>query len=282
MKKIRRMSKRTTAIIVAAVLLLMAGSATGARAALNIISDYAEADFYLNHLQVHLVENGKDVCGGANDLSGEDKITGRLATSLGYENDESVEGLGTVDPGKVYKEEIAAENGQDIDQFVRMTVRKYWVETEKTEDGKYELKKDRNGNPVKTTALKPSLIHLMYGGKEGYNTGSWTENESERTTESSTYYYNTELGPNDTSDLLFDQIMIDNSVAELGKKTETKEGNKTIFNYEYKYDGYVFFIEADVQAIQTHNINDAIHSQWGVYDVSGTYTDGSGGSLSVN
>ena len=37
--------------------------------------------------------------------------------------------------------------------------------------------------------------------------------------------------------------------------------------YKYTYDRYAFFIKADMQAIQTHNANDAIHSQWGVYDI---------------
>ena len=60
MKKLRKMSKRTTALIVAAVLLLVGGGVTGTRAALNIQSEYYRAQFYLNHLQVHLIENGKD------------------------------------------------------------------------------------------------------------------------------------------------------------------------------------------------------------------------------
>ena len=53
----------------------------------------------------------------------------------------------------------------------------------------------------------------------------------------------------------------------------------------YKYDGYAFFIEADVQAIQPHNIQDAIHSQWGVYNVTATYNNDGGtesGSLTVS
>ena len=51
------------------------------------------------------------------------------------------------------------------------------------------------------------------------------------------------------------------------KVTEKKVGNKTVYTYEYIYDGYRACVEADVQSIQTHNGNDAIESLWGVTNV---------------
>lgn len=280
MKK-TKLSKRTMALLVAAGLLFTGGAVTGTRAALNIQSEYYRAHFYLNHLQVHLIENDKDVCdraGHANDLNGDAKTTGELATDLKYEHKVgSDEVLGSVEPGKTYREEIAAENGSDIDEFVRLTVRKYWMEP--TEDG----------SMVKSSTLSPDRIQLMYGGKVGYNTGSWAENAAERTAESSTYYYKKDLSSGETSALLFDQLKIDADLADLGQMTttETKEGNKTVYTYTYQYDGATFYIEADVQAIQTHNVNEAIKSQWGVSNVTADYTDpqnnGQGsGTLSVN
>ena len=41
-----------------------------------------------------------------------------------------------------------------------------------------------------------------------------------------------------------------------------KEGNK--IEYKYTYDGYTFTLEAEVDAIQTHNAKDAIKSAWGI------------------
>ena len=202
----KRLSKRTLALLVAAGLLLTAGTVTGVRALPNITSDLYRAHFYLNHLQVHLLENGKDVCGGQNTLDGATKVTGTLAAELGYKDDSN---LGAAEPGKVYKEEIQAQNGKDISQFVRITVRKYWVETDGK--GKVATTTDAAGNtvPVKTTKLSPSQIHLMYGGKDGCNTGAWLENLKEKTTESSTYYYKTLLPGGEASAMLFDQIKID-------------------------------------------------------------------------
>jgi hypothetical protein len=131
----------------------------------------------------------------------------------------------------------------------------------------------------------------MYGGKDGYNTDKWFENPNERTTESSTYYYKDLVPGNDDGDpdtkLLFDQLMIDKSVAEREDEPLVSKDEKTggtIYTYIYKYDGCAFYIEADVQAIQTHNAQDAIESQWGPY-YTATYKlndDGTeSGSLSV-
>ena len=284
MKKKVKFSKRTTALIVAAVLLFAGGGVAGTRAALNIQSELYRAHFYLNHLQVHLLENGKDVCGEKNDLDGSSKVTGNLATSLGYEGIDKQ--LGTIEPGKLYEERIAARNGNNIDEFVRLTIRKYWVQTEKAEDGTYTIKIDEEtGEPAKAENMDPAWIHLTYEGSEDGNTGAWAENKSEATAESRTFYYRKDLDPKADSAELFDKIMIDKQVAKLGKVDEKKEGNKTVYTYIYKYDGCAFFIEADVQAIQTHNAKEAIKSQWGV-DATVDYSDPAGngngsGSLKV-
>lgn len=284
MKKKVKFSKRTMALLVAAVLLFAGGGVAGTRAALNIQSELYRAHFYLNHLQVHLLENGEDVCGEQNNLDGASKVTGNLATSLGYEG---IDKPGSVEPGKLYEERIAARNGNNIDEFVRLTIRKYWVKTEKAEDGTYTIKIDeKTGEPEKAENMDPAWIHLTYKGSEDGNTGAWTENPSEATAESRTFYYNTDLDPRADSADLFDKIMIDKQVAKLGKVDEKKEGNKTVYTYIYKYDGCAFFIEADVQAIQTHNATQAIRSQWGVSNVTASYSDPAGngngsGSLKV-
>ena len=271
MKEKKKMSKKTMALLTAAILLLAGSGILGTRASLSVFSDDYTATFYLNHLQVHLIENGRDVCGEQNTLDGGSKVTGELATELGYQNGSDGEILGSVEPGKSYKEEIAARNGQDIPQYVRMTVRKYWVETD--EDG--NVIKDDFGDPVKNTSLSPDQIRLTYGknvlGKKAsglYNKNDWVINSDETTTESTTYYLKAPLEGGADSALLFDRVMIDKSVAKIGDVKTTKDGGKTIYTYEYEYDGCAFFIEADVQAIQTHNAQDAIHSQWGVYNVT--------------
>ena len=257
----RKLSRKTI-IAIAIAMALVFGGAIGSFALTSSGLPYESrdyrADFYLNHLQVHLLENGRDVCGGENTLDGTTKVSGELAQYLGYRRADGEEILGSVEPGKLYREEIAAKNGQDIPIYVRMTVKKYWMIT------------NDDLMPVeKATELTPDMIRLT-SGKADYNKDKWFLNKSESTAEQATYYYREQVAPNAETEPLFDSLMIDGAVMEKEKLppvVDEKTGVTTI-RYKYKYSGYAFFIKADVQAIQTHNATDAIHSQWGVYDIT--------------
>lgn len=270
-------SKRTIALLAVTILLIAGGGITGSKAALTYFSEDYIADFELDHIQVHLIENGKDVCKEQNGddsvhgtYTGVKKVKGNLLNYLGYKADLYTEDtaaykiestLGEVEPGRTYKEEIKARNGQNIPQYLRLTVKKYWVDTE---TGK------------KDTRLDPKLIDLNYSKNrsKGYNSGPWIRNKKESTPESETYYYNKILPAGKDTPLLFDELTIDKTIVDEANMTvsenKTTEGNKTVtvYTYSYDYNGYAFYIEADVQAIQTHNINDAISSLWGVSNVS--------------
>ena len=267
MKKKTSLSKLTIGLLLASLVMLGVGGAMSTKAALTYFSEDYISDFELDHLHVHLIENGVDVChenNGDETVHGAKKYKGNLVEYLGYKNDEHYEDApgyklgtpGTVEPGKTYKEEISCSNGQDINQYVRLTVKKYWVK-----DGK------------KNTKLSPDLIKLTYNGKE-YNSDLWQVNSAEHTTESDTYYLTKMLPANEASGLLFNELTIDKSVADKANMTvsekETKEGSKTVkvVTYTYDYNDYTFYIEANVQAIQTHNVNDAIESLWGVTNVT--------------
>ena len=272
-----KLSKRTLALLAATAVLLGSGSYTGTRAALQYFSEDYRGGFKLQHLQVHLLENGDDVCHGANtkytvhrtdgsNPTKQDKYVGNLVEYMGYKNDDhsgnsaayKIGSPGKVIPGKKYEERIAARNGSDINEYVRLTVKKYWVNS-----------KDNNTRK-KDTSMDPGLIKLSYGGT-AYNSSAWAINSKEHSKESDTYYLRKMLKGGETSADLFDTLQIDASVYDLGdvKTTTTHtDTNKTVITYEYDYDDFTFYIEADVQAIQTHNVNDAIGSLWGVSNVS--------------
>ena len=277
-----KLSKRTLALLAATALLLGSSSYTATRAALQYFSEDYRGGFELQHLQVHLLENGEDVCHGENtkytvhrtdgsNPTKQKKYVGNLVEYMGYVNaDHSGDSAaykvgepGEVVPGKKYEEKIAARNGSNINEYVRLTVRKYWVDSDKSKD----------------TTMDPELIKLSYGSK-AYNSSAWAINEKEHSKESDTYYLKKMLEGGATSAELFDTLQIDASVYDLGNKktTTTKSSDKdgvTVITYEYDYDDFTFYIEADVQAIQTHNVNDAIGSLWGVNNVrasNGTVT----------
>ena len=245
-----KISKRTLALAAVTLVLLFGGVAGTRAAAPAIQSQNYDAQFDLDHLQVHLLENGKDVCDGKNTL--ENKVSGTLLQYLGCTRGEDSIKPGEIEPGRVYREEIAAENGRDIDQYLRLSIRKYW----KDADGK------------KDPTMDPKLIELTYNGK-GYNTGAWQINDDETTTEQKTYYYSKLLTGKEKTEPVVNQLKVSGDIMDPKKyvKETTSDDGKTI-TYEYKYDGYIVCIEADVQALQTHNVNDAIKSLWGVQNVS--------------
>ena len=271
-----KLSKRTLALLAATAVLFGGGSYAGTRAALGFFSNELTAGFELDHMQVHLLENGDDVCLGKNaDPKETDKYRGNLVGYLGYTNDshysdDAAYTLGTpgkVEPGKKYREELQAQNSSDYDEYVRIIVHKYWV--------------DKNGN--KSPVMDPALIKLTYDGSP-YNSGAWAVNRKEHTAESDTYYLTSKLGPNEKSALLFNELMIDGTVANKAHMTTYPsyttdvDGNTvTVITYSYDYDNFTFYIEADVQAIQTHNAPDALKSMWGVNNVSA-----GNGTLTVN
>ena len=276
-----KLSKRTLVLLAVTALVFCGGGFTGTKAALTYFSNDYTAGFELNHLQVHLIENGVDVCHDNNKSiytvhRTDDKVAqekkpkykGNLVEYLGYKNEDAHYGEaaaytlgepGKVEPGRTYKEELCARNGNNVEEYVRVIVRKYWVDS----------------NDKKSTVMDPALIKLTYNGK-AYNSGAWTVNSKEHTVESDTYYLKKKLGANKTSALLFNELTIDGVVADLGNKTTTttKETRGpdnhevTVITYSYDYDDFTFYIEADVQAIQTHNASDALKSLWGVSNVS--------------
>ena len=265
-----KLSKRTMALLAATAVLFSGGGYVGTRAALNYFSNELTAGFKLDHLQVHLIENDDDVCDGNNDaLKEENKYRGNLLEYLGYTNDSHYSDaaaytLGTpgkVEPGRKYTEKLQARNTTEIEEYVRIVIRKYWV--------------DKTGK--KSPVMDPALIKLAYRDGttvKAYNSGAWAVNSKEHTEESDTYYLKTVLGKYETSDPLFNELTIDREVTNLANvettttTTQTEDGKVTVITYRYDYDDFTFYIEADVQAIQTHNASDALKSVWGVNNVS--------------
>ena len=102
---------------------------------------------------------------------------------------------------------------------------------------------------------------------------SWTNKEGAKdasTKERTILYYTGILPAGKSTPALSDTLTIDGSIATKVKQDVTeKDGYKTITT-TYAYDGYNFQLEAEADAVQTHNAQDAIKSAWGVdVDVDG-------------
>lgn len=220
-KKFLRAPLMTLILALLAVSLLLAGSIGGTRAALEVFSEDYQSRVQLSGIDVSLLENGKQVADG-----------GKLMSSLRGSDPQLL-------LGKKYDWPLAVRNSGAIDQYVRVTIRRYWVDT----DGKTKL-----------TTLDPSLINLGL-----VTSGTWKEDTSARTPERTVLFYQSILPHGGDSAVFCKSLTINGDLTTA--VSETTSGNTTI--YTYAYDGISFVVEVDVDAVQTHNANSAITSAWG-------------------
>ena len=244
----------TGILLVAAVLLLMGSVAGGSQAALTYFSETYKAQILIYDIGVTLMENDREISWrdytGADDkwdehtgvlleymLETEEEKAAREAAEAKGEQVDQPEVL----LGKAYKEELTVHNSGNIDQYVRVMVYRYW--------------NDKDGN--KLTEVSPSLIKLNFLTEDG-----WIIDEEASTPERTVLYYTKVLKVGETAPLFADSISIDPSVAKKVTQITNAQGN--VITTTFNYDGLEFVLEAEVDAVQTHNVESAIKSAWGV------------------
>lgn len=235
MKKKKKSFPKKPALILTAAALLLVGSTVGStRAALTYYSENYSAQMNMQSIGVSLLENDKVVSSRDYVSNNEWKGTseGELLTDLLGKDD-------TFTPGKKYNEAINVKNSGTIDTFVRVIITKSW--------------QDKEGK--KNTTLSPNLIELNFLTDNG-----WQIAKDQSTTERTVLYYTKAVATGDSTPALSDTIRINPSIA----KDVTKHVDGYTITYTYKYDGYTFHVDAEVDAVQTHNAKDAIKSAWGV------------------
>lgn len=117
----------------------------------------------------------------------------------------------------------------------------------------------QNEKGNKNTNLSPDLIELNFLTDNG-----WQVANAQSTKERTVLYYTKAVAAGDTTPALSDTLRINPSIAsDVTKHVTESEKGKTI-TYTYKYNGYTFHVDAEVDAVQTHNAKDAIKSAWGV------------------
>lgn len=222
-KKILASPITTIAAFVLAAGLLLFSSIGGARAALTYFSDDYAANIQLQEIGVTLVENGAPAEG--------ELLKGLLAEGEQFK------------PGVSYKEQLNVYNSGVINEYVRVSIHKYWL--------------DENGEKIRT--LSPNLIKLNL-----VNLGSdWLLDSEASTEERTVLYYNKLLNSQNETPLFADRLTIDGSVADHVSETKKTDGRYTTITTVYEYDGARFCIEARVDAVQEHNAKDAVWSAWG-------------------
>lgn len=237
MKKKKFPFRVTTAVLLSASAVLLIGSTVGStRAALTYYSENYGAEVTVSNIGVSLLENGETVSRRDYDSNGEwNETSGALLADLQEE---------TIVPGREYDEALAVSNSGSIDSYVRVILNKSWTDSEGSTDPN----------------LSPELIDLNLLTDNG-----WIIDEDASTAERTILYYTNILPAGETTPALSDTVRIDPAVADkvTEEVTTDENGYKTI-TFTYAYDGYTFELEAEVNAVQTHNAQDAIKSAWGV------------------
>lgn len=231
--------KNLTYLMLALAVLLLLGSTVGStRAALTYYSDNYVAEITVSQIGVSLLENGEVV--SSRDYN---KNEWKVSTNKG---DSSTGGalllnmLGQDEKlalNKKYDEKLTVKNSGSIDEYVRVRIYRYWMK-----DGK------------KVTTLSPDFIDLNL-----INTDRWIKNPN-NTPECVELFYKGVLPTGTETQPFADTVRIDGRLA-LEAAVETK-GN--IITTTYKYDGVEFHVDVEVDAVQTHNAQDAMRSAWGI------------------
>ena len=233
MKKLKSLlsdRKISLLLFIAAAVLLLAGGAGTVRAALQYRSNDYTGAIELSNIGVALWENGVPVAEVPD-------VTGPLLGKMLKEGEE-------VQPGRAYTEKLTVKNTGGLDEYVRVTIYKYW--------------EDKDG--VKQTGLMPEWIGLELD----LDNGDWILDESASTRERTVLYYTRLLPIGKQTSPLSKTLTINPAVMDHVTQTErhTRDGY-TVITTTFDYDGMTFRMEAEVDAVQGHNAEPAIHSAWG-------------------
>lgn len=237
MKKKRSASgnRKVTLALLALAIILLLGSAVGStRAALTYYSENYTAEIKVSQIGVSLSENGKTV--SKRDYDGDDWKTESsplLENMLGEGEKLAL--------NKKYDEKLSVKNTGEIDEYVRVRIYKYWTAPD---------------SDKKLNTLSPELIKLNLTHES-----EWVNPDGDTSDRECTVLYH--KGPVSVGgEVEFaDTIAIDKAVAT--EFTTVDKGNG-IVETVYKYDGVEFHVNVEVDAVQTHNAQDAIQSAWGV------------------
>ncbi len=224
---------RTVLLFVLATSLLAVGGIGTVLSAPVIRSGDYVGGTEMHRIGVTLVENGTPVSSrtySPNSSYVWDETYGALLGSLVPEQ-------GEFHMGQTYDEVLTVSNSGSIDEFVRVSIYKYW--------------QNKNG---KLTSLTPDMIdlHLITGSE-------WVEDEEASSTERQVLYYTSVLPAGESTPPFTDTLTVNGRLPY--KVTQSTVDN--VITTTYDYDDVTFTIDVQVDAVQTHNAEAAIKSAWG-------------------
>ena len=229
----------TALLLVLAAGLIGYGGVNAAAAAPRIVSEWYGAEVVLSNIETAIVEN--DFIVEDYDSLLKDSF---FKANLNNGMTETGEGFTA---GRTYNEVLKAQNVGTIPQYVRVTVYHYWAKAGVRND---------DGSPIKRTDLDPKLIQLHFvTGENG-----WTIDTAASTDERTVLYYVNPDTKNEGGYLPVGK-MTNEFVDKLYVSPEVATAMDE--NGNLLYDGVECYIAATVDAVQTHNAQEAMTGAWG-------------------
>ena len=236
----RRLFKSNASILVLFIIscmLLAVGTVGAARAEISRRTEDYEAEIHLKNIGNAIVENERTITDG--------DLLKHIVEDAGDKQ---------FYIGKEYPEFLSVKNTADINQYVRVTIYKYWVDS-------YGRKADYgwvDGKGTKTQIADPSLLELRL-----INQNYWIEDTSASTPERTVLYYTEELKPGQETKFLSDMFKVNiNAANSVSVKTST-DGGFTTNEYDFTYNGMTFVLKIEADSVQNHHASDAMISAWG-------------------
>lgn len=236
-------------LLIGAVLLCAIGltGAVGAtQAALTYESEDYQARIAQTHLGVALMEQSGEsedaivvnVGGEAERLGFKGSKDGKLLQQKSGEGEDAsllvLAGDKKMIPNKPYTEKIFAKNASNMDEYVRLTIRKFWI----------------NANGEKLYNISPALIELGIAEKSG-----WKLSEDESTDEMLVFYFTGALAAGQMTPAVIDSIKLSPAVTEMSEYLKSMNAGSADLQ---------ICLAAEVDAVQTNHVADAVKSAWGV------------------
>lgn len=278
MKKFFKSSVATALMFALAILLLSVGTIGGTQAALQRFSNLYQGQISMKNIGVTLIENGEDISWrNYSTTEANDEWTEETGNLIQYIVEKDNPGDKAFKIGKNYNFALQVRNSGSIDQYVRVTIYKYFV--------------DPSGQRITDTSVAGQSVGWFYGNGtkqlnidpsrpyptdnnnnpleliniELANTGDWIEDESSSTPERTVLYYNKVLsceeGQN-TTPAFTSTLTVSSDVTKLYTKITNEDGSTSNTSI-YAMDGLGVVVEVQVDAVQTRHAEDAKTSAWG-------------------
>ncbi|MDO5445344.1 MAG: hypothetical protein Q4F31_06980 [Eubacteriales bacterium] len=235
-----------------AVALLLLSSANVTRSAQRYESDLYKAEVEASNIGVTLMENGTAISWRDNALTtanGKEDNTWNIGSGKGKLLNHMASDDQGVEIGVAYPEALAVKNSGEIPEYCRLVIRRYWTK-----------------NGVKLQEKNPDYIKFEFANTDKWvRDYSWSDsNDTSEHPETIVLYYTDILPAGATTPPATKTLTVEQMTA--GKVTETRTETSPghwLITTVYDYDGLNFVVEAEADAVQTHNAKDAMISAWG-------------------